>query len=170
MERFLKAMDNFLVTIPEGFKGQILYRLPRQALRRARSKPFTRDYAVTDLGFFPPAPSHEVIRPNGVEQWIMIFVHSGSGWLRTGARRREARKRSILLIPPRQAHSYGASRDNPWSIYWFHFAAFPAARSGPARIHGPLRRGVIFQEPATHRSGRVRRAGHFCRRGCIPRG
>ena len=107
--------------IPEGFEGQQLYRVPAQALRRMRSRPFTRDFIITDLGFFPASRGHGITRPAGVDQWILIFVNSGTGWVEADDTQHQLREHEVLLLPPGRGHSYGASDADPWSIFWFHF-------------------------------------------------
>jgi AraC-like DNA-binding protein len=114
-------MDNLTDQKAEGFTGQRLYRLPKMALQRVRQRPFTRDFIVTDLGYFPTVEHHSVARPKGVRQWILIFVHEGEGWYASGHARQEVRSNEVLLIPPERAHAYGANSRAPWSIFWFHF-------------------------------------------------
>jgi AraC family transcriptional regulator, arabinose operon regulatory protein len=143
IDRILIDMDNLLVGIPEGFPGQQLYRLPREALRRVRSRSFTKEYVVTDLGFFPPSREHLVQRDSGCSQWILIFVHSGSGWVRIADRREEAGAGRVILIPPGQPHSYGASHEDPWSIFWVHFEGGGAESLLPWSGFG---HGVAVQE------------------------
>lgn len=114
-------MDNITETRAEGFEGQRLYRLPAKALERIRSRPFTRDFIVTDLGYFPSAERHTVERPKGSKQWILIFVNEGEGWYKAGSESNDLEANQVLLIPPEMRHSYGASARKPWSIFWFHF-------------------------------------------------
>lgn len=121
MASFRSYMDNFPDHKPEGFKGQRLYRVPHQALNRIRSRPFTQDCAVTDLGYFPPTNEHEVLRKDGSPQWILIFVNDGQGWCKTGKKSFTLQNNDVLLLPPNTPHSYGTDGLSPWSIFWFHF-------------------------------------------------
>lgn len=114
-------MDDFTELKAEGFVGQRLYRLPAKALERVKERPFTRDFIVTDLGYFPTVDSHSVERLNGSDQWILIFVNEGRGWYRTNNQNHTLASNEVLLIPPGYAHAYGADPDEPWSIFWFHF-------------------------------------------------
>jgi len=114
-------MDNLMEIRAEGFEGQRLYRLPSKALARVRKRPFSRDFIVTDLGFFPTVEAHGVTRPAGARQWILIFVHEGRGWYQTGTDIRTLETNQVLLIPPGRFHAYGADRSRPWSIFWLHF-------------------------------------------------
>lgn len=114
-------MDNLTETRAEGFEGQRLYRLPAKALERSRGRPFTKDFIVTDLGYFPTAERHEVDRPKGVAQWILIFVNEGRGWVEADGQRHTLKANEVLLIPPKLGHAYGADDGQDWSIFWFHF-------------------------------------------------
>jgi AraC-like DNA-binding protein len=114
-------MDDLTQMKAEGFVGQRLYRLPAKALERVRQRPFTKDFIVTDLGYFPTVDSHSVERKNGAEQWILIFVNEGQGWYRTNNQKYSLESNEVLLIPPGHAHAYGADSARPWSIFWFHF-------------------------------------------------
>lgn len=114
-------MDDFTEGIAEGFAGQRLYRLPAKALERIRERPFTRDFIVTDLGYFPTVEQHSVIRADGAKQWILIFVHEGRGWYQSEGQRYSLKSNQVLLIPPGRGHAYGANSAAPWSIFWFHF-------------------------------------------------
>lgn len=114
-------MDDFTEPKAEGFAGQRLYRLPAKALERIRERPFTRDFIVTDLGYFPTVEQHSVMRPDGAKQWILIFVHEGRGWYQSDGPREALKSNQVLLIPPGRSHAYGADSTAPWSIFWFHF-------------------------------------------------
>ncbi|PXA04289.1 hypothetical protein DDZ13_07075 [Coraliomargarita sinensis] len=118
---FPARMDNITDHKAEGFAGQRLYRLPKMALQRLRERPFTKDFIVTDLGYFPTVEKHSVTRPDGVKQWILIFVNEGKGWYASEGRTHELGANEVLLLPPRRSHCYGADAKAPWSIFWFHF-------------------------------------------------
>ena len=114
-------MDDLTDFKAEGFEGQRLYRLPAKALDRIRQRPFTQDFIITDLGYFPTVERHSVSRPEGVGQWILIFVNEGKGWYKAGGQRYPLQSNEVLLIPPDLSHAYGADSAEPWSIFWFHF-------------------------------------------------
>lgn len=130
-------MDDFTEGMAEGFAGQRLYRLPAKALERIRHRPFTRDFIVTDLGYFPTVEQHSVKRPEGAEQWILIFVHEGRGWYQSEGLRHPMQSNQVLLIPPGQSHAYGTDPAAPWSIFWFHFEGQGAVQLLAWLIDGP---------------------------------
>lgn len=130
-------MDDLTEGMAEGFAGQRLYRLPAKALERIRHRPFTRDFIVTDLGYFPTVEQHSVKRPKGAEQWILIFVHEGRGWYQSEGQRDPLQSNQVLLIPPGLSHAYGTNPAAPWSIFWFHFEGQGAEQLLAWLIDGP---------------------------------
>lgn len=114
-------MDHKTHIRAEGFADQRLYRIPPAVGERMSRRPHLRDFQVTDLGYFPQTEGHEVSRPRGTGCHILIFVEAGQGWLELDGRRFTAGSSEVILIPPHIGHAYGASRNNPWRIYWFHF-------------------------------------------------
>ena len=44
----------------------------------------------------------------------------GSGWLEMDRKRWKAGADTVLCIPARTPHCYGADAADPWSIYWLH--------------------------------------------------
>ncbi len=122
MEFCLDDMDNLLGKIrAEGFDKQQLYWVPKQVIQRIHKRPFTKEFTVTCLGYFPSAASHVVERPKGLAQALLIFVEKGAGWVSMDGQKRAVEAGQVLHIPANVPHSYGASHQNPWSIFWFHF-------------------------------------------------
>jgi AraC-like DNA-binding protein len=115
-------MDDLTHYRSEDFEKQCLYRVPPAVLRRMHQRPYTRDFTISDLGYFPVAEGHRVDRPNGTSSYILIFVEAGEGWIELGGQRFQANRNNSILLPPEQPHTYGASSEDPWKIYWFHFS------------------------------------------------
>jgi len=122
MESLSGNMDNITKNRAEDFEGQRLYRLPPSAIQRMRNRPHTRDFLVTDLGYFPVTEGHRVYRPHGAATHILILVESGRGWAQQAGLHHSLGPGQAILFPPDQPHAYGADPSHPWRIYWFHFA------------------------------------------------
>lgn len=121
MDRFLKDMDDLPTWRPEGFEGEQLFRVPPAVLKRMRARPHTRDFLVTDLGYFPLAVGHKVSRQKGTAAYILILVEAGRGTVTVCGQRFAIAQGQVALLPPHCAHAYEANPEDPWKIYWFHF-------------------------------------------------
>ena len=127
----------------EGFPGQRIVVLPRNVLAHMRRNPLVGRLFPTDIGYFPMAKSHLFERPEGVDQVIFIFCSKGQGWCEIGGRRHEVFEGDLLVIPPGEAHSYGADEEKPWTIFWFH------ATGDDMRLLLP-ELGVSVEHPVRH--------------------
>lgn len=105
----------------EGFEGQLIYRVPRQVTERMVSRPFTRHFIVTCLGFYPPVKEHWVERPAGMEDDLLLFVDAGKGTVWVDGKKHEVQTGEVVLIPQNCPHAYGPEPHESWSLYWFHF-------------------------------------------------
>ncbi|MNB84203.1 Arabinose operon regulatory protein [compost metagenome] len=113
----------------EGFTEEKLYVLPDYWMKELEQEELTSDLYVTDIGYFPTAQYHFRERPGGTPAHIFIFCESGEGWLELRAGERMLlHEGDMVIIPPDTPHQYGATAENPWSIYWFHFKGEHAAR------------------------------------------
>ena len=112
--------------VRDGFTGQKLLVLPKKVVHETASSPLTENLYLTDIGFFPNAHYHYVKRPSGFSQYILIYCVSGSGWYQLD-QKQTVRPNQYFILPAGQAHIYGASGEDAWTIYWFHFAG-PSAR------------------------------------------
>jgi AraC-like DNA-binding protein len=108
--------------IREGFPGQRSIILPRPAVHAALGGPDGLDLLPTDIGYYPDAAWHEVSRPAGSPQLVLILCLRGSGYARIRDRVFAVTPGHALLLPPGVAHAYGTGRQHPWSILWLHLA------------------------------------------------
>jgi AraC-like DNA-binding protein len=127
----------------EGFAEQRLVVVSRAALAAAARHPLLRALRATDAGYFPRAEGHQVERPSGAAEAILILCREGRGWVRLGdAARRPVGAGDAVLIAPWQPHAYGAEEGEPWTIQWSHFDGEEVAEWW--RWHGlPAAGGVL---------------------------
>jgi len=104
----------------EGFSGQRIAVLPRKVVGTALTGDLLRGLLPTDIGYFPKAAGHFMKRPKGVDQAIFIYCVKGHGWCEMGGAHREVGPGDVLVIPPGNAHTYGADELRPWTIFWVH--------------------------------------------------
>jgi AraC-like DNA-binding protein len=93
--------------------------LPAPTRRAAQRHPLLRPLFPSHVGFFPRARQHTVER-SGIASTIVNYCVKGAGWCELHGRRFTLGRGDVMVVPSGVAHAYGASPDNPWSIYWFH--------------------------------------------------
>lgn len=118
----------------EGFAGQRMFVVARPVVRAALARPVTGRLVVTDAGCFPHAARHGRARPAGAAQHVVLVCTEGTGWCRTPDGREPVQRGDAVLLPAGVEHEYAASDDDPWTLWWFHFAGSDAAElAGAAR-------------------------------------
>ena len=106
--------------IAEGFTRQRLVVVPRPVVEVALDRDITRRITVTDVGHFPDAADHGVVRRRGADETILVVCGAGSGWLHLGDRRFDVAAGSAFVVPRGAPHAYGASERDPWTVWWCH--------------------------------------------------
>jgi len=104
----------------EGFKGQRIVVVPRPVLATALQDPLLRNLAATDAGYYPKARGHTCARETGCPEAIFIYCAEGNGWCEIAGRRHEITKDQLLVVTASTPHVYGAAKNTPWTIHWFH--------------------------------------------------
>lgn len=110
-----------MLTIHEGFKGQRLIILPFYIVDWMDKNELTSELLIHSLGHYPNAKYHSYERPNGAEEYILIYCVKGKGWYTINDKKYTVKEDQLFILPPRVTHSYGACSKDPWSIYWTHF-------------------------------------------------
>ena len=106
----------------DGFPGQISFVIPERILALINTNPLIADLHITDIGYYPQARHHFRERPNGSDQFILIYCVGGQGEIRTKEALQAIGSDQFFIIPAGMPHSYRSDAQNPWSIYWIHFA------------------------------------------------
>ncbi|GAA3583766.1 AraC family transcriptional regulator [Snuella lapsa] len=112
-------MDEY--TLKEGFLGQKMIVLPSAIKNRVKNNPISGKFYVTDLGYFPKAHHHFRKRKKNHGDYIFIYCTEGRGQIIIDNEKTEITPNQYILIPKQLPHSYNASTEDPWSIYWMHF-------------------------------------------------
>jgi AraC-like DNA-binding protein len=112
-----------------GFRNQRPVVVPRPLVAEALARPVTRRLVVIDAGVFPVAAAHGRYRPAGAKETIVILCVAGTGWVETAGSRIDVGKSTAVVLPGAtgEAHAYGASEDDPWTIWWCHVRGSDAA-------------------------------------------
>lgn len=104
-----------------GFPLERVRVLSRSTIARALTEPTTSALLVTHAGWFPEAHQHFWRRPSGAAEAIVIVCTQGTGFCAINDGPEFAvGVGDVLIIPARTPHYYGASTDDPWTIWWLH--------------------------------------------------
>lgn len=106
----------------DGFPNEKAIVIPQEILLKVQKNPMTSLLYPTDIGYYPHAENHYRQREEGSEQHILIYCHEGEGWYDIGKGRCFIKKNQFFIIEAGTPHTYVASAQHPWSIYWVHFA------------------------------------------------
>jgi AraC-like DNA-binding protein len=105
-----------------GFPDERHTIIPRQIIKQSLESPVTRDLLLTAIGHFPRAAGHFITRPHGLnDETVLIYCAEGEGWCQLSGKRYYISPGTAVVIPAGKPHSYGASDNSPWSIFWVHF-------------------------------------------------
>jgi AraC-like DNA-binding protein len=99
---------------------------PPFLLELLQAHPLSEDCHPLAFGFYPEASGHYMERP-APDNHLLLYCEQGSGEVLLGGQRWPVQAGDLILLPPGQSHSYGASSGQPWSIYWVHYAGRLAA-------------------------------------------
>lgn len=119
--KILGDMDKKNKVIEEGFIGQKMVALPKSILNSSKENKITRNFYVSDLGYYPRASHHYRLRQKGANQHIFIYCTKGKGDIYINNLKIEINPNQFFIIPKNCKHEYKANIEDPWSIYWFHF-------------------------------------------------
>ena len=106
----------------DGFKGEISASVPKVILDIIEDDSYMRQLYITDIGYYPQAANHYRERPEPIGQHILIMCRDGKGRISAKGRTFELCPGQAFIIPAGTPHVYGADKDNPWTIFWVHFA------------------------------------------------
>jgi len=83
----------------DGFPGQISFVIPERILALVNTNPLIADLHITDIGYYPQARHHFRERPNGSDQFILIYCVDGQGEIRTKEALQAIGSDQFFIIP-----------------------------------------------------------------------
>ncbi len=119
----------------QGFAGERIMEIPRDAVEKCRSMPLINHLYITRMGFYPKALHHYYQRPAGIYQVILLYCTDGKGWIQLPNSRIALGAGEVFAIAPGIPHSYGADAENPWTIHWFHLGGNRSGEAVNALLH-----------------------------------
>lgn len=108
--------------LKDGFKGERSLVLPKALTDLIERDPLASSIYITDIGYYPHAAHHYRKRETAISQFVFIYCVDGCGWYRVKGTKYDVHAGNYFILPAGEAHEYGASEENPWSIYWIHFS------------------------------------------------
>jgi AraC-like DNA-binding protein/mannose-6-phosphate isomerase-like protein (cupin superfamily) len=110
----------------EGFSGQRSIVLPDYVIHNQQQDGVINNLYITDIGYYPNAKYHYRQRDKGINQHILLYCVSGSGWVEVEGKKMKLKDNQVIALPAGYSHKYGSDAVTPWSIYWFHFNGLQA--------------------------------------------
>lgn len=111
--------------IPKNYwsgQGRRIIVIPPQVLKKQRiNAGLLSGMYLTDIGHYPNAQKHYTHRKKGSSENILIYCSKGEGWVTLNDQKHIVAEHTFFILPQNVAHEYGASSDNPWTIYWLKF-------------------------------------------------
>ncbi len=105
----------------DSFYGDRSVVLSKKQLSAIKNNPLFGQLFISDIGFYPHARNHFRKRKKGNKEHILIYCIDGKGIIHTGENIYKLYPNTFFIINAYEAHSYWASKEDPWSIYWLHF-------------------------------------------------
>ncbi|PRY02572.1 AraC family transcriptional regulator [Allonocardiopsis opalescens] len=103
-----------------GFAGQRVCVVPLPQVATALRRPATRQLTVVHAGYYRRAAGHTRERGKGTRDVIVILCIAGTGTVEVGGTSHPVGPLSYAVLPAFTPHTYRASADNPWTIWWVH--------------------------------------------------
>ena len=111
----------------DGFSGERTVVLPPETIAQEAIDPLIHCLYITDIGYYPMAKHHYRNRPEGIDQYVLIYCTDGSGWCTVNSHQYHIERNQYVILPVGVPHAYGANPDSHWTIYWVHFKGEHAA-------------------------------------------
>lgn len=102
---------------PESFR----YLVPRVMTRQLEQHPLSSQLYPRALGYYFAAAGHRMQRDTH-DDYLLIYCTEGGGEVRARGHRATLGPGDLLLLPEGLAHEYVADNEDPWTIFWAHFA------------------------------------------------
>jgi AraC-like DNA-binding protein len=95
--------------------------VPLKQVKKLKDHPLSTGLYATGLGYYKTAEGHKMLRDIHDDNLLMYCIH-GQGELHINSTTSQIVAGDIVVLPKGVSHSYQASREHPWTIYWVHFS------------------------------------------------
>ncbi|MCJ8339051.1 MAG: AraC family transcriptional regulator [Pseudomonadales bacterium] len=100
--------------------GSLRLVVPRTVTNKLAQNPLCGDLYPKASGYYKHAKKHTMLRRVHDDN-LLIYCVEGGGNCQLENTSYSINAGDLLLLPRGVAHSYQASDDNPWTVYWIHF-------------------------------------------------
>lgn len=125
----------FKIVYQDGYIGRRIHFFPKAIKDQLIEDQFTSQLHVVGIGHYPHSLYHYMDRPQGCDEYILIYCVDGKGFIKYNGIISELKAGTFFILPPQKAHTYWADEANPWSIYWVHFEGSNAPFFGTGCDH-----------------------------------
>ncbi|WP_433939578.1 helix-turn-helix domain-containing protein [Paenibacillus lautus] len=74
---------------------------------------------------FEQDDSYRLRRPNGMQDWLLVYTLQGEGYFRTPAGEKRCGSGQLGLLRANIAHEYGTVQGTHWNFLWIHYPGLP---------------------------------------------
>ncbi|NYT66830.1 helix-turn-helix domain-containing protein [Alcaligenaceae bacterium] len=107
-------------------KAGVRFIVPQYLLDKMQKNTLTRGLYIRAAGYYPNAAGHHVSRSAHADD-LLLYCMGGEGCVQVNGVVHPVTKGSLIMLPKGVAHSYGASLQQPWTMYWIHFSGLDVA-------------------------------------------
>lgn len=107
-------------------KDGVRFIVPQALVTAMMHDPLCRDLYPTAFGYYPQARGHAAERPVHDDN-LLIYCVRGRAALTAEDREWTVHGGQVVVLRQGLAHRYRADDEDPWTIYWVHFAGSRAA-------------------------------------------
>ncbi|EPJ51081.1 MAG: transcriptional regulator, AraC family protein [Osedax symbiont Rs2] len=101
--------------------GSMRLVVPRTVTEKLTHNPLSCDLYPKASGYYKHARKHTMLRRTHDDN-LLIYCVEGAGTCQLENSHHSINAGDLLLLPRGVAHSYQASANNPWTVYWIHFS------------------------------------------------
>ncbi|HLU21241.1 MAG TPA: helix-turn-helix domain-containing protein [Bacillaceae bacterium] len=84
-----------------------------------------KEPGVLVSGHYQQKYGYVTSRPEGRNDWLMIFTVEGEGNFQIGSFHHHSHAGDVVIIKPNTAHMYEVRENQSWEFYWSHFIPAP---------------------------------------------
>lgn len=107
-------------------KDGVRFIVPQALVTTMMHNPLCCDLYPTAFGYYPQARGHTAERTVHDDN-LLIYCVRGRAALTVENRERTVHGGQVVVLRQGLAHRYGADDEDPWTIYWVHFAGSRAS-------------------------------------------